>query len=543
VRNTEEGARRCQINDAEGGRVSGETGKPYAYECHAGLIDFAVPIIVDGRQIGSWLGGQVLTHAPDIANTRKIAREIGVDPDQLVRAIRKIPVLSREKIDQSMELLSLLAKTMSRLGNDQRLWTVMTDLVESGTGTNIMNSIREKLDLFIQTEIEHMQTIEARANSTATTTKFIILAAVFVAMIIGILVSLVILRSITGPVIQAMDLAERLGRGDFSRRLNLRQKDEIGRLSESLDSMADILEKHENELKENLDTMHAILTQVGDIAVNAHGNARALADSGQTLSQAATEQASSLEEISSSLTEIGGQTKTSADNAQAASALSEQSHNAADAGTSRMNQMVDAMGDIFEASRNIAKITKVIDEIAFQTNLLSLNAAVEAARAGQHGKGFAVVAEEVRNLAVRSARAAHEISDLIENSVGKVENGNRIASETAEALADIVEATAKTAAIVKEISMASKEQATGIEQITEGLSQVDGVTHLVTSTAEETASASEELTGIAGKLREILQRYEKGSPQAAIDAPETPDEMIRLLPASAPERWEEQTGS
>ncbi|ABA89845.1 methyl-accepting chemotaxis sensory transducer, class 36H, CHASE3 and Hist_Kin_Sens domain-containing [Syntrophotalea carbinolica DSM 2380] len=532
VRQSQKGAVACQKEDAKGGRVSGETGKPYAYECHAGLVDFAVPIMVDGRQIGSWLGGQVLTKKPDDARYRKLAKELNIDPDAMVKAVHEIPVLSKVKVEQSMEFLSLLAQTMSKLGNNLRLWQILTDRVESGVGDGIMNEMREKLDLFITAEIDQVKTVQAQAEARTTSTKVLILACALVALVIGCAVSVFIVRSITGPIAKAMTLAEDLSRGDFSKRLNLKQADEVGQLSESLDRMAEMLGQNDATLKANLKNLNDVLAQVDSISLSMDHSSHTLSDSGQSLSQAATEAASSLEEISAALTQIGAQTKDTVENAGMANTLSATSLEVATAGKEQMDDMLNAMGAIHDSSQNIVKITKVIDEIAFQTNLLSLNAAVEAARAGQHGKGFAVVAEEVRNLAVRSAKAAHEISDLILNSVGKVENGNRLAGETSEALVKIVDATAKTAAIVKEISDAASEQAAGIDQISQGLSQVDGATQMVTATSEESAATSEELAGMATNLRTIIEKQRGNmdgdtSQTAAIDSVQNKQ---RLLP-------------
>ena len=529
VRQSKEGAVRCQSDDAKGGSVSGETGKPYAYECHAGLVDFAVPIVVDGRQVGAWLGGQVLTKKPDEAHFRKLAGELGIDPNAMIKALREIPVLSKDKVTQSMEFLSLLAQTMSKLGNDQRLWKVLTDRVESGVGDNIMNEMRNKLGLFIEGEIDQAKTIQSGATTRTTRVKLVILACALLATVIAAAVSFFIVRSITGPIAKAMALAESLSKGDFSDRLNLDQSDEIGHLSESLDRMAEMLGKNDADMKKTLHNLNEVLSQVDHISVNMDHSSHALSDSGQSLSQAATEAASSLEEISAALTQIGAQTKGTVENAGVANDLSATSLEVATAGKEQMDDMLDAMEAINDSSQNIVKITKVIDEIAFQTNLLSLNAAVEAARAGQHGKGFAVVADEVRNLAVRSAQAAHEISDLILNSVGKVENGNRLAGATSEALVKIVDATAKTAAIVKEISDAASEQAAGIDQITQGLSQVDGATQMVTATSEEAAATSEELAGMATKLRTIIEsQHGTGATEASIKIDDRQDNQLML---------------
>jgi methyl-accepting chemotaxis protein len=257
-----------------------------------------------------------------------------------------------------------------------------------------------------------------------------------------------------------------------------------------------------------------MLTNLGDLMTQLQAAAEQiaagsvqLAEGSQSLSQGATESAASLEQISASMTEMASQTKLSADNAGQANGLSNEAMNAATNGSELMAEMVTAMGAINTSGQDIAKIIKVIDEIAFQTNLLALNAAVEAARAGQHGKGFAVVAEEVRNLAARSARAAKETAELIEDSVSKTRHGNEIVEKTASALQGIVSGTTKVSDLVAEIAAASKEQSEGISQVTEGLGQIDQVTQQSTANAEETAAAAEELSSQADHLRQNLARF------------------------------------
>jgi chemotaxis methyl-accepting protein methylase len=219
------------------------------------------------------------------------------------------------------------------------------------------------------------------------------------------------------------------------------------------------------------------------------------------------EQASSIEELTASLEEISSQTKLNADNAGTANRLADEARTDAAQGNVHMKEMLKAMEEINESSSNISKIIKVIDDIAFQTNILALNAAVEAARAGQHGKGFAVVAEEVRNLAARSADAAKETTDLIEGSIKKTEDGTKIANDTANALAKIVDEVEKVAALVNDIANASNEQAAGINQINQGIMQVSDVVQNNSATSEESAAASEELSGHANLLKEMVGKY------------------------------------
>jgi hypothetical protein len=229
-----------------------------------------------------------------------------------------------------------------------------------------------------------------------------------------------------------------------------------------------------------------------------------LTGTSQSLAEGASEQAASLEESSASLEEMAGMTRRNAESATAANDLARQTRAAADTGAAEMQAMNQAMGEIKAASDNIAKIIKTIDEIAFQTNILALNAAVEAARAGEAGAGFAVVAEEVRNLAQRSAQAARETAEKIEDSIQKSNHGVTLSGRVADSLQQILTRARKMDELVAEITSASGEQSVGIEQVNKAVSEMDKVTQSNAANAEETASAAEELNAQTAEMRKSI---------------------------------------
>ena len=266
-------------------------------------------------------------------------------------------------------------------------------------------------------------------------------------------------------------------------------------------------------LKRMTESLHELLSQVNTSIDQVNVGSDQVSQSSQSLSQGATEQASSLEEISSSLTEINSQAKQNAQNAKEANAIATQASSNASQGNALMQDLVTAMGEINTSSDEIQKVVKVIDDIAFQINLLALNANVEAARAGKYGKGFAVVAEEVRNLASRSAGAVKETTVMVEQTIDSITRGNASAEETAKQLTEIVDGSNKVATLLAEIAAASDEQASGIGQITQGLDQIDQVTQANTASAEESASAAEELASQATQLKSMIKQF-KLSPDA-----------------------------
>ncbi|MBP2632750.1 MAG: methyl-accepting chemotaxis protein signaling domain protein [Firmicutes bacterium] len=254
-------------------------------------------------------------------------------------------------------------------------------------------------------------------------------------------------------------------------------------------------------------SFNEVFSEINSAADQVAAGSLQVSDGSQALSQGATEQASSIEQLTVSIGQVAGQTKDNAVNADKANQLALNAKKNAEQGNQQMNKMLQSMEEINESSSKISKIIKVIDEIAFQTNILALNAAVEAARAGQHGKGFAVVAEEVRNLAARSANAAKETTELIEGSAKNVIDGTQTANGTAKALEEIVSGVTTAAGLVGEIAEASNEQATAISQINRGIEQVAQVIQVNSATAEESATASEELSGQADMLKEMIRKF------------------------------------
>ena len=298
-----------------------------------------------------------------------------------------------------------------------------------------------------------------------------------------------------------------------------------GDLTKTIDSQ---YEGVYEQLKEDANATLVKLTEVMD-EINAsssqvlHG-AQEISEGNTNLSQRTEQQAANLEETASSMEQMTSTVRQNAENAKRADRLAAEATEHAQKGGHVVQNAVEAMNAITASSKKIADIISVIDEIAFQTNLLALNAAVEAARAGEQGRGFAVVAAEVRNLAGRSATAAKEIKDLIEDSVDKVDEGSKLVDESGQTLSEIMTSVKHVSDIIAEISAASQEQSDGIEQVNTAVSQMDTMTQQNAALVEEAAAASMSMGDQARSLSELVSYFRTksmagGSKPAALAAP------------------------
>lgn len=250
-----------------------------------------------------------------------------------------------------------------------------------------------------------------------------------------------------------------------------------------------------------IDGLNEVFLHIQESTSQVYSGASQISSAATLLAQGATEQAATVEELSASINDVKEKTIGNSQLAEEASALAEEMKKDATNGVEQMERMTVAVDNINQASQSISKVMKSIDDIAFQTNILALNAAVEAARAGQHGKGFAVVADEVRNLAAKSAAAAKETGELINEAISRAEEGSKIAGITSESFSKIMKAIEKCSLLVSQISQASAMQASAISEINVAVEQVSMVTQQNSATAEESAAASEQMHGQANVLK------------------------------------------
>lgn len=300
-----------------------------------------------------------------------------------------------------------------------------------------------------------------------------------VAIVFGALLAWFLTRSITGPVNQALKVANHLAEGDLTVRIDSVSKDETGQMLQAMSNM--------------ISKLSVVVADVNGGAQNLASASEEVSATAQSLSQAASEQAAGVEETSASIEQMTSSIAQNTENAKVTDGMASQAAKQAVEGGESVAATVAAM-------KQIAKKIGIIDDIAYQTNLLALNAAIEAARAGEHGKGFAVVAAEVRKLAERSQIAAQEIGEVASSSVELAEKAGKLLDE-------IVPSIKKTSDLVQEITAASEEQSSGAGQINSAISQLNQTTQQNASSSEELAATSEEMSRQAEQLQQTMSFF------------------------------------
>ena len=400
---------------------------------------------------------------------------------------------------QSAEAIQVL---MTEVRPVQRAWLAALDDLHAFQKKRTANSVMD-------------------AEAAYASARVLMLSLAAAAVLLGVFIAWLITRSITTPIRQAVQVAQTVAAGDLSSQIVVKSKDEAGQLLQALKEMNDSLVKIVGQVRTGTDTITTASSQI------AAGNL--------DLSSRTEEQASSLEETASSMEELTSTVKQNAENARQANQLVVSTAEVAVRGGSVVAQVVDTMSSINASSKKIADIIGVIDGIAFQTNILALNAAVEAARAGEQGRGFAVVAAEVRNLAQRSAGAAKEIKALIEDSVGKVDNGGKLVDEAGKTMDEIVNSVKRVTDIMSEIAAASQEQSAGIEQVNQAVGQMDEMTQQNAALVEEAAAAAESLQDQAGKLSQAVGVFKLDGMVAGSHTEPLPvSDVVTALPRPKP---------
>jgi methyl-accepting chemotaxis protein len=337
----------------------------------------------------------------------------------------------------------------------------------------------DELRALIQLAHSAVENESAHAQSAAVEARLAVVWTALAAFSMALVTAVLLARQIARPLLGAVDLAERIARGDLRETIVVQSRDEVGRLQSAMAEMQQRLSNVIDQLRSGVLSVATASSQVSKTA--------------QSLASGTGEQTASVDQTTASLAQINASIRsTSTSAAEMKEMALAGAKAAADSGA--------AVRDTRDAMRSISERTAIVDEIAYQTHMLALNAAIEASRAGEYGRGFAVVATEIRRLAERSRDAAAEIGSLASRSVGLAERSGTL-------LEKLVPAIHKTADLVQAVAGASQEQALGVEQVSDSMGRVERVTQQNTASAEQLACTAEELAAQSDSLNTLCTYF------------------------------------
>ena len=468
----------------------------------------------------------------ELAEQNQVVEELqqtGVVPEDIFNNLRQI---LKANDNYQQQIIELMQKRTSS-GADQAQYILVERYVPNAVKVgDVVNEAAAVIN-------DRMEALNAQANQTKALFTVLLFGALAVSVAFCIAVIILITRSVSNPVRQIQGVYAEMAKGNLHAQVDYRSKDEMGLMADSirtanahfLSYIEDITEKLtllsrgdtriavdmdyagdfaaiKQALNDTAQALNGTMLAIRTSAEQVNSGAGQVAGGAQALASGAAEQAATMEELTASVIQIAEQAEQNAASVQKAMAYVEQTGQSTEKSNQYMRQLNQTMSEIGASSQQISKITKLVDDIAFQTNILALNAAVEAARAGAAGKGFAVVADEVRSLAAKSAQAARQTADLIQKSVTAISQGEQLASETLTLLGDVSEKSKQVDHAIREIETASAEQARSIEQVNQGLSQVSSVVQTNAATAQESSAASEELAAQAQTLQNEVAKFQ-----------------------------------